>query len=486
MQTASKPGETAKLAVVDRNLCIVWASTTIAAQTSSQAAVGRRASEVLADGVKIEEWVQQAFSSGATINVVKHAGPEQSSENGHSPVYRIECHPLMDHHGEVNQVAVLIQDVTEEIATAERAKAAEEDALRRQQQLETLRQQRDVLAQVLSTAAVHESFEDLCMAICQKIRTFFGADRCWLISQREGDEKLHVIAEDTHPDWPGAYAAREDVDVAPMRELWSKVIASREPLAFDENSPEAHNLIFRKYNIRSHLTVSVRPAEGHVWVFGMHQCSYPRVWTEEEKAFLNALGHAVAIMLEREQTSRAAEEQRRQIYKDVVYAVTMGKMVIREPGELSQPEHADISESIQSASDITAARRSFQQWLFSRVPDIPEGDMVVLAIGEAITNAWKHAGGGRLFAWLDKDAVYALIMDNGRGIEPGMLTMATLMPGFSTQVSLGIGFTIMLKAASQLQLATGPNGTAVQMQFPISGQSASDAPVAKYWNSAGV
>jgi hypothetical protein len=96
MQTASKPGETAKLAVVDRNLCIVWASTTIAAQTSSQAAVGRRASEVLADGVKIEEWVQQAFSSGATINVVKHAGPEQSSENGHSPVYRIECHPLMD------------------------------------------------------------------------------------------------------------------------------------------------------------------------------------------------------------------------------------------------------------------------------------------------------------------------------------------------------------------------------------------------------
>lgn len=460
-------GTTTTLAVIDRNLRVMWASPALQSDALQGPPVGRPAGEVLLHGNHIERWVRRAFRSKSamfTIHAVQQDSPAQHTGPG---VLRIECHPLIDSQGEVAQVAVLIRDVTQETITAQRARAAEEDAQRRARQVQALRSQRDVLAQVLSAAATPSTLEELCLTICRKIRAFFGADRCWLIRQRAGDRLLHLIAEDTAPEWPGAFSAGEEVDAEPMRELWNTVLSSPEPLAVDETWPQAQNPVFTKYHIRSHLTVTVRPAGEHVWVFGMHQCSYPRVWTDEEKAFLGALGQAVALMLEREQVGLRAEEQKRQFYRDVVYAVTQGKLLLREAADFEAPPDGRMTAKIASASDIPTARQSLRNWLDTNVPHIRDRDGLVLAVGEAVTNAYKHAGGGTLHTWFDGARVFARITDDGSGIEPGMLPMAMLMPGFSTKVSLGMGFTIMLDAASQLQLATGPEGTTIQLEFSI-------------------
>jgi len=446
--------------------------------------LGRPAGEVLLHGDHIEQWVRRAFRSKTPIRAVEEVRQNGSAQGEHPALFRIECHPLIDTQGEVAQVAVLIQDVTREALVAQRARAAEEDAERRARQVQTLRSQREVLAQVLSAAATPSTLEELCLTICRRIRTFFGADRCWLISQLPSDRKLRLIAEDTSPEWPGAFAAGEEVDSEPMRDLWNLVLSSPEPLAVDETWPQAQNAVFAKYNIRSHLTVAVRPAGEHVWVFGMHQCSYPRVWTDEERAFLGALGHAVTLMLEREQVGLRAEEQKRQFYRDVVYAVTQGKLLLREAADFADPPQLGLTAEIANASDITSARHSLREWLRANVPNVRDCDGLVLAVGEAATNAYKHAGGGTLHAWSDGARVYARITDSGSGIEPGMLPMAMLMPGFSTKVSLGMGFTIMLDAATQLQLATGPEGTTVQLEFSIEDEEQAAAILEKWTEAA--
>ncbi|MGQ9696566.1 MAG: ATP-binding protein [Armatimonadota bacterium] len=477
-------GSASKLAVIDRHLRVMWASPTLQSDVKSPNVVGRPAGEVLLHGNHIEQWVRRAFSSKSPIQAVQQVHPDRFESDEQPVVVRIECHPLIDSEGQVAQVAVLLQDATHEALATKRARAAERHAELHAALVQNLRDQREVLAQVLSAAATPSTLEELCLTICRRIRTFFNADRCWLISQRHGDRRLHLIAEDTAPEWPGAYAAGEDVDAEPMRDLWELVLSSPEPLAVDESWPEAQNDIFRKYHIRSHLTVAVRPSGEQVWVFGMHQCSHPRIWTEEEKAFLGTLGQAVTLMLEREQVGLRAEEQKRQFYRDVVYAVTQGKLVLCEATDFPEPPEHGITAEVTQPSDITAARRLLRQWLAQNVPNVRDCDGVILAIGEAVTNAYKHAGGGVLRTWSESGRVYARVTDSGSGIEPGMLPMAMLMPGFSTKVSLGMGFTIMLDAATQLQLATGPGGTTVQLEFALEGELDAAAILDKWTESS--
>jgi anti-sigma regulatory factor (Ser/Thr protein kinase) len=46
-----------------------------------------------------------------------------------------------------------------------------------------------------------------------------------------------------------------------------------------------------------------------------------------------------------------------------------------------------------------------------------------------------------------------------------MLPKATLLPGFSTVQSLGMGFTIMLQLSERVLICTEPGSTTVMLEF---------------------
>jgi anti-sigma regulatory factor (Ser/Thr protein kinase) len=84
---------------------------------------------------------------------------------------------------------------------------------------------------------------------------------------------------------------------------------------------------------------------------------------------------------------------------------------------------------------------------------------------EAASNAVKHGNGGAAEAYLDKGEITLMISDHGPGISPANLARATLERGFSTEISLGMGFVMMLEAADLLGLSTSENGTTVLMRI---------------------
>lgn len=83
-----------------------------------------------------------------------------------------------------------------------------------------------------------------------------------------------------------------------------------------------------------------------------------------------------------------------------------------------------------------------------------------LAVGEAASNVLKHAGEGCAHVWCKGHTVYVRITDQGGGIAADDLPKA-LLPGWSSEVSLGMGFTLMLEMADALWLATGSTGTTI-------------------------
>jgi anti-sigma regulatory factor (Ser/Thr protein kinase) len=65
------------------------------------------------------------------------------------------------------------------------------------------------------------------------------------------------------------------------------------------------------------------------------------------------------------------------------------------------------------------------------------------------------------------ERIVARVYDHGPGIRPEQIPATLLLPGYSTTVSLGMGFTIMLQLMDTVWLATGPEGTTVQMERAV-------------------
>jgi anti-sigma regulatory factor (Ser/Thr protein kinase) len=92
---------------------------------------------------------------------------------------------------------------------------------------------------------------------------------------------------------------------------------------------------------------------------------------------------------------------------------------------------------------------------------------LVLAVGEATTNAFKHAGGGEASLHRTADGLMFVVSDHGPGMEALILPEVALKKGYSTIGSLGMGYKAMLSVADKVYLATGPSGTTVAVEMKL-------------------
>jgi anti-sigma regulatory factor (Ser/Thr protein kinase) len=92
---------------------------------------------------------------------------------------------------------------------------------------------------------------------------------------------------------------------------------------------------------------------------------------------------------------------------------------------------------------------------------------LILCASEAATNALVHGDGGLARVQCLGAQVRVRVEDCGAGIHPDHLPRATLMKGWSTRASMGLGFTVMKEAADRIHLHTGPSGTTVIVEMGV-------------------
>lgn len=165
---------------------------------------------------------------------------------------------------------------------------------------------------------------------------------------------------------------------------------------------------------------------------------------------------------------RGREQSIQQAYVDVLAAVTGGKLILMWPDDV--PDYlGDVvlpDCPINDPGELGAARARLAPALQQLAGTDGEA---LLAANEAITNALKHAGGGLYGVRKTSDALQIVIADHGPGIDFHTLPRATLIAGYSTKASLGLGFTIMFDAAERVLLATEPGLTTLVLEFPLPG-----------------
>ena len=168
-----------------------------------------------------------------------------------------------------------------------------------------------------------------------------------------------------------------------------------------------------------------------------------------------------------EQALRRQEEGIRQAYVDVLDAVTGGKLILLTEDALASELGQPLSDliPISSPAQLSEARRLVVACAELRYPGQIDHADLLSPVGEALDNALKHAQGGTYQVFAGDGCLKVAISDAGPGIDFRMLPKATLVPGFSTAASLGMGFTIMLHLCERVLLCTRPGLTEVVLEM---------------------
>ena len=186
-----------------------------------------------------------------------------------------------------------------------------------------------------------------------------------------------------------------------------------------------------------------------------------------EPGYFVALFEDITERHKAEQTLRLQEEGLRRAYVDVLDAVTGGKLILLAEPAFASELGLPLSDvlPIRSTEQMAEARRRIVDAAELRFPGRIRHADISSPVCEALTNALKHARGGTYQVFAKGDCVQVAIADDGPGIDFRTLPRATLVRGFSTAASLGMGFTIMLQLCERVLLCTRPGRTEVGLEW---------------------
>jgi PAS domain S-box-containing protein len=129
------------------------------------------------------------------------------------------------------------------------------------------------------------------------VLSVFGCDRAFLLFACDPQaDSWTVPMERTHANYPGAFALGVPEPMTPsVSALFELLLGSEGTVEFVAgNCFDPEEDPWKKFEIRSVLAMALRPRTGKAWQFGVHQCSYARVWTTHQKKLFLEIGRRLS------------------------------------------------------------------------------------------------------------------------------------------------------------------------------------------------
>src|SRR6267142_1189888 len=163
--------------------------------------------------------------------------------------------------------------------------------------------------------------EQMMSDVLDEVLSIFDCDRAWLFHPCDPEaESWQVPMERTRPEFPGVLALGREMPMhSDVVELFRAMKASSAPVQFGPGSENPLPAgVAKRFSIQSQISMAVHPKADEPYVFGLHQCSHPRVWTPQEERLFQEIGRRLAdavtslLMLRnlRESEARLEEAQR--------------------------------------------------------------------------------------------------------------------------------------------------------------------------------
>jgi PAS domain S-box-containing protein len=310
-------------------------------------------------------------------------------------------HPVLNARGELEEFVATVVDVTER-------KRAEKE---HRAQLWFLESMDAIDRAIQGTSDLEQMMGDVLDAAL----VTFGCDRAWLTYPCDPEADSHrVRMERTRPEYTGAFRLDGNIPNSPgAASIFRTVLASNGSVRFDPESDCAlPSPTAERFSIKSMIAMAVYPKVDKPYMFGLHQCSYPRVWTPHEERLFHEIGRRLADALDTLLMFRDLRESQRKL-------------------EGSQSELAASRARIVTAADQT--RRRIERDLHDGV----QQRLVSLALEQRQAEAMVPAELRELRAQLSRvvdGLVGAMeeLQEISRGIHPAVLARGGLAAALKT------------------------------------------------------
>jgi PAS domain S-box-containing protein len=130
--------------------------------------------------------------------------------------------------------------------------------------------------------------------------SIFASDRAWLVYPCDPQApSWRAAMERTRPDWPGAFALGIDLPMdAEVANVFQTARASSTAVQFHSESERRVPVkLMRRFGIQSIIGMAVHPKFDRPYMFGLHQCSYPRRWEAREERLFQQVGRRLGDAL---------------------------------------------------------------------------------------------------------------------------------------------------------------------------------------------
>jgi PAS domain S-box-containing protein len=200
---------------------------------------------------------------------------------------RALARPVRTASGQLKEFVGTAMDVTER-------KRAEEE---RRAQLWFFESMDEINRAILGTGDLEQMLGD----VLDVVLGIFRCDRAWLIYPCDPEAASHrVRMERTRPEYIGAFGLDVEIPNDPeVAGMFRSVLASSGPVRFDPESGSAPpSAPAARFSIKAQIAMAVYPKVDEPYMFGLHQCSHPRVWTAPEERLFQAIGRRLADALD--------------------------------------------------------------------------------------------------------------------------------------------------------------------------------------------
>jgi PAS domain S-box-containing protein len=217
------------------------------------------------EGIRIEQYeTERVRKDGQKINV------------------SLTVSPVRNHRGRVIGASTIARDITE-------LKHAQNEVLNHLRYFQSMDR---------INRAMHgtNDLERMMGEILDAMLLIFDSDRAWLVYPCDPDAaSWRVTMERAKPEYPGGDALAGDIPMNPDTRSRFQLIADGPGVVTfgPEGDYPLVGEVPERFGHKSQISIALNPKTGKPWILGMQHCSYPRVWTQDEKKLLEEIARRV-------------------------------------------------------------------------------------------------------------------------------------------------------------------------------------------------
>ncbi|MDO9068576.1 MAG: PAS domain S-box protein [Deltaproteobacteria bacterium] len=219
----------------------------------------------------------------------------------------VSIDPVKNDAGEITGAVHIVSDITE-------LKQAEQQRLGHLRYFESMDR---VNRAIQGTNDIENMMSDVLDAVL----TIFDCDRAFLMYPCDPEAATwSVPMKRTRPEYPGASVVGHEMPMIPSVAKSLRILLTADgPVQFGPGTANPLPLeVLEQFNFKCFISMVIHPKQGKPWQFGLHQCSYARVWTPNEEKLFREIGRRLADALTslltyrtlRESEDKLAEAQR--------------------------------------------------------------------------------------------------------------------------------------------------------------------------------